>query len=157
DLPADREPEPGALAGGLRGDKGLEQLVPDVRRDADAVVAHPYFDRVAEIARRHLQHRAKVRSGAVTLPPGGRIKAVAEHIQKHSGHLLRRQRHRTETAVKLALQSDVEARILGARTVIGEVERLLDHRVEINHPALARNPAGVFEHALDDTVGALAV
>src|SRR5262245_44944523 len=41
--------------------------------------------------------------------------------------------------------------------MIGEVERLLDQRVEIDRPALARDPARVFEHALDDAVGALAV
>jgi hypothetical protein len=41
--------------------------------------------------------------------------------------------------------------------VIGEVERLLDQRVEVDRAALARDPSRVFEHALDDTVGALAV
>ena len=41
--------------------------------------------------------------------------------------------------------------------MIGEVQRLLDQRVEVDRPALARDPARVFEHALDDAVGALAV
>jgi hypothetical protein len=41
--------------------------------------------------------------------------------------------------------------------VIGEVQRLLDQGVEVDRPALARDPARVFEHALDDAVGALAV
>ena len=57
----------------------------------------------------------------------------------------------------IALQGDVEARILRAGTVIGEVQRLLDQRVEVDYPALTADTPRVFEHALDDAVGALAV
>jgi len=59
--------------------------------------------------------------------------------------------------VEIAFQGDVEARILGARAVIGEVERLVDKGIEINRAALARHSARVFQHALDDAVGAPAV
>src|SRR3984893_7772096 len=45
----------------------------------------------------------------------------------------------------------------GAGAMIGEVQRLLDQAVEVDRAALARDPARVFEHALDDAVGALAV
>ena len=41
--------------------------------------------------------------------------------------------------------------------MIGEVERLLDEGVEIDLTALARHPARVLQHALDDAVGAPAV
>src|SRR6516162_8716760 len=75
---ADREAQAGAFTSRLCRHKGLEQFVPDLWRDAGAVVAHPHFDRVAEIARRHLQRRPKLRPGAVTLPFSRRIKAVAE-------------------------------------------------------------------------------
>src|SRR5262249_50581372 len=54
DVPGNRQAEPGALAGRLCRDKGLEQFVPNLRCDAGAVVAHPHLDRVADIARRHL-------------------------------------------------------------------------------------------------------
>ena len=54
DVVADRQAEPGALAGRLGREERLEQLVADLRRDADAVVAHPDLDRVADVARRHL-------------------------------------------------------------------------------------------------------
>jgi hypothetical protein len=54
DVIADRETEPGAFAGRLCRNKRLEQFVPDLRRNAGTVVAHPHLDRVAEIARRHL-------------------------------------------------------------------------------------------------------
>ena len=42
-----------------------------------------------------------------------------------------------EAVVEVALQGDVEALILGAGAVIGEVQRLLDQRVEIDLAALA--------------------
>src|SRR6266851_242590 len=96
DIPADREAEPGAFAGGLGRNEGLEQFVPDLRRDAGAVVAHPHFDRVAELARSHLECRPKVRPGAVALPrscrcwrrraPGGAHRRSARHTP--ADHLL---------------------------------------------------------------------
>ena len=61
DVVADREAEPGALAGRLGREERLEQLVPDLGRDAGAVVAHPDLDRLAEIARRHLERRPEAR------------------------------------------------------------------------------------------------
>jgi hypothetical protein len=51
----------------------------------------------------------------------------------------------------------LEARILGAGAVISEVERLIDKGIEIDLTALARDPARVLQHALDDAVGAPAV
>src|SRR6516162_2190723 len=111
DVIADRQAEPGAFTSRLARDKGLEQFVPDLRRDAAAVVAHPNFNSVAEIAGRYSQRRPKVRAGAVALPFGSRIKAVAKQVEKHPGHFLRRQLGRCETAVKVALQNDVAARL----------------------------------------------
>ncbi len=43
----------------------------------------------------------------------------------------------SSVAVKVALQRDVEALVLRARAVIGEVQGLLDQRVEIDRAALA--------------------
>src|SRR5579864_3809837 len=53
DVVADRQPKAGPLAGRLGREERLEQLVLDVGRDANAVVANPHLDHVAEIARRH--------------------------------------------------------------------------------------------------------
>jgi len=55
DLVADRQSKPGALSGRLGREKGLEQLVPVFRRNADAIVAHPDFDAFAELAGCDLQ------------------------------------------------------------------------------------------------------
>ena len=65
DVPADRKAEPGAFAGRLGREERLEQFVPDLGRDAGAVVAHADFDRRAEIACRHLE--AGLKSGPVAV------------------------------------------------------------------------------------------
>src|SRR6516162_4519285 len=68
DVPADRQAEPGALAGRLGREEWLEQLFPELGRDAGAVVAHTDFDLIAEIPGRDLQHRPEaVRRLAPTL------------------------------------------------------------------------------------------
>jgi hypothetical protein len=53
DVVGDRQAEPGAFPGRLGRHERLKQFVPDLRCDAGAVVAHPHFDRIAEIARGH--------------------------------------------------------------------------------------------------------
>jgi hypothetical protein len=154
DVPADREAEPGALAGRLGGEERLEQFVPDLGRDAGAVVAHPDLDRVAEIARRHLQHRPEVGRDAVALALGGGVEAVAEEVEQHPRHLLRRQLDRGDGRSEITLQRDVEVLVLGAGAVIGEVQRFFDKRIEIDLTALAAAAARMLEHALDDAIGA---
>src|SRR6516164_2538854 len=157
DVPADREPETRPFPGRLGREKRLKQLVPDVGRDTGAVVAHPDLDRLAQITGRDLEGRSisgpAVAAGAL----GGGVEAVAEQVQKHAGHLLWRQLDRCGGGIEIAFQRDVEARILGARTVISEVERLLNKGIEIDRAALARHPARVLQHALDDAIGAPAV
>ena len=56
-----------------------------------------------------------------------------------------------------SLERDIEPLLLGARAVIGEVEALLDQRIDIDEPVLARALARVQQHVLDDRIGALAV
>ena len=71
DVPADRQAEPGALAGRLGREEWLQQLFPELGRDAGAVVAHTDFDLIAEIPGRDLQHRPEaVRRLAPTLIGG---------------------------------------------------------------------------------------
>src|SRR5258708_37026018 len=78
DVVTDRRAGAGAFAGWFGRKERLEQLVSDLARDAGPVVAPPYFDGLAEIASRHRQCRAEVRTGAVALSFGGCIEAVAE-------------------------------------------------------------------------------
>ena len=51
---ADRQAQPGSLAGRLGREERLEQLVAKLRRDAGAVVAYRDLDRIAQIAGRDL-------------------------------------------------------------------------------------------------------
>src|SRR5689334_25071054 len=57
DIVADRQAETGAFAGWLGREERLEQFFALFGRNARAVVAHPDLDRVAEVARGHLQRR----------------------------------------------------------------------------------------------------
>jgi hypothetical protein len=120
DLVADREAEPGALAGRLGREERREELGADRVRYADAVVAHADLDRVAEAARRHLEQRREARLAAVALALVGGIESVAEQIEEHSGQILRHRGDRADCRIEIALHRDVEALILGAQTVIGE-------------------------------------
>ena len=71
--------------------------------------------------------------------------------------LLREQIDLTGGRVKIPFQSDIEALLLGARSVIGEIEALLDQGVDIDRPVLSRPLTRMQQHVLDDRVGALAV
>src|SRR5215469_7704878 len=156
DVIADRQAEPGSLPGRLRCEERLEQLVAKFGCDAGAVVAHSYLDRVAETLCRHRQYRPKAVAGLAPAFVGG-IKAVAEQIEEHPCDVLRHNLDRSDGAVEIALQGNVEALILGARAMIGEVERLLDERVDVGRLPIAAAAARMRQHALDDAVGAAAV
>ena len=128
DVIADREAQPGALAGRLRREERLEQLVAQLGANAGAVVAHRDLDRIAEVPRRHLEGRLELRIGRRLAPLVRGVEAVAEQVEKHPRHILRHQLDGRDRRAEIALQRDVEILVLGARAVIGEVERLLDQR-----------------------------
>ena len=157
DFVADRQPEPGAFAGRLRGEERLEELVPDLVGNADAVVAHPHLDGLAEIACGHCEHRSEVPVVCRPLALVRGVESVAEQVEKHSRDVLRHEFDRRDVRAVLPIQSDVEVLILGAGAVIGEIERLLDQRVEVDALPVASAAAGMRQHALDDIVGAFAV
>src|SRR6266705_5201572 len=130
DVVADREAEPRPFASRFCREERLEQLVLDVWRDAVAVVPYLDLDRVAEIAGRYRQQRPKRAVTALLRPLVSGIEAVAEQVQEHPSHLLRRQLDLAQVAVIVLLKIDVEALILGAGTVIGEVQSLVEQHVE---------------------------
>src|SRR6516162_11276052 len=83
DLVADREPKPGALAGRLGREEGLEQFLPVFRQNTDAIVTHPHLDAFAELAGRDLQCRAVICANlAATLVSS--IEGVAYEIEEHA-------------------------------------------------------------------------
>ena len=152
----DREPEPRTLASRLRREERLEQLVAKFGCNPNTIVAHPDLDRVAKILCRHLQRRAKAVARLAPALVGG-IKAIAEQVEEHPCDVLRHHLDRSDNAIELPLQGDVEALILGARAMLGEVERLLDESVDVRRLPIAAPAARMRQHVLDDAVGAAAV
>jgi hypothetical protein len=75
---------------------------------------------------------------AVTLAPRGRVEGIAEQVQEHPRHVLRIDLDRRNAFAKIPLQRDIETLILCAGTVVGEVQCLIDQRVQIDHSPLGR-------------------
>src|ERR1051325_2976863 len=123
-------------------------------RDADPVVAYPDLNDVAEIAGRHFQDRAE---GSIALPLAlsRRVEAVADQVEKDTGHVLRHNFGQWQTAVELPFHRNVEVLILSASAVKGEVQRLFNKSIQIDTAPLATGPARVLQHALDDPIGPL--
>src|SRR5207302_3686697 len=115
DVVADRQTKPGAFAGRLRREERLEQLVPDLRRYADTVVADADLDRLAEITGRDRQTWVEVRPTVLALPLDGGVEPIADQVDEHTAHLLRHQVDVREIAVVVAVARDVEVLVLGAR------------------------------------------
>ncbi len=126
DVVADRETKSGALAGRLGREEWLKQLIPDLGRDADAVVTCANFDRISQVSGRHFQRRLKLRVAALPLALGSGIEAVAEQVQSNSRNVLRYQFDRSDVAGIISVERDIEALILRPATVIGEVECFID-------------------------------
>src|SRR6516165_7294060 len=136
DVVADRESKARALTGGLGRKERLKQLVFDLGRNADAIVAHLDLDRIAEIPRRYLQRRLEFGVAVLPLALVGGIEAIADQVQTDAGDVLGDKLDRSDRVGEISLR-DVEARILGAGTVIGEVQGILDQAVEIDAPTFA--------------------
>src|SRR5262249_26219773 len=60
----------------------------------------------------------------------GGIEAIADEVEEHPHHVLRHDFDPREIWVEAPLHHDVEALVLSAGAVIGEVERLFDEGVE---------------------------
>ena len=103
DVIADRQAEPGALAGRLGGEEWLKELVLDLRGNAGAVVADAEFDPIAEISRRYLQGRLELRIASLLLAFGRRVEAIAEQVETNAGDVLGHQFDRGDGIGEIAL------------------------------------------------------
>src|SRR6516165_9085253 len=117
DVIADREAEASAFTSRF----GREERLKKLRWDTDAIVADSDFDHITEIARQHPQSRLEVRVASLPLAFGGRVKPIAEQVQTDTGNILGYEFDWGCPSGVIALQRDVEALILGAATVIGEI------------------------------------
>ena len=156
DVMAEGKPEARPLSGGLRREKRVEHLLPDFGRYARAIVPDPDLDLIAEVPRCR-KEGGLIRSRCPLFPLHCRVEAVRDQIEEHPGDLLRQQLKLACGRIKRPLDGDVEALLLGSRPVIGEVEALLDERIDVSDPALAGSRPRMQQHVLDDRIGALAV
>ena len=116
-----------------------------------------YFHAVTEVLGRCSQRRLVVASVRLGLTLRGGVEAVGDQVEQRPRNLLREQIDLTGSRVKGPLQGDCEALLLGSRSVIGEIEALIDQGVDIDRTVLSGPLTGVQQHVLDDGVGALAM
>src|SRR5262245_57632474 len=84
---ADREPEPGAFAGWLGGEERVEYFVPDLCRDAGAVVADSNLHLLAQATCGCRQSRLEAVASLVPAPGCG-IEPIRDQVQEHASDLL---------------------------------------------------------------------
>jgi len=137
----DRQAQTGALGARLGGEEGLEQLIPDVSGNAGAVVANVDFHPVSGLLRGDPQRGHEVGGRIVSRSHVRGVEAVAEQVQENPRDVLRVDLDRRDAFAEIPFQRDIEALILRAGAVVGEVQRLIDQRVQIDHAPLARRPA----------------
>src|SRR5215471_9757467 len=157
DVVSDGQAEASTLTSRLCREEGIEHLVPDLGRNAGAVVANRDLYAVAEVLCRSRKSGFKAFAVVLLFTFSRRIEAVGDQIQESPRDFLRVHIDLTGGRIKEPLHIDLEALLLCASTMIGEIEALLDECVDVDGPMLARTFARVEQHVLDDGVGTPAV
>ena len=86
------------------------------------------------------------------------VKSVRNQVQQHPGDFLRHKAPPCRRSGRAISRSfTLKSGLFRPRAVIGEVQRLLDHRVDVDARPFARPLARMQQHVLDDRIGALAV
>ena len=156
DVVTDGQAKPSPFSSRFCREEGIEHLLPDLGRNAGAVVPNPDLYAVAEVLRRSRESGLIAITNVLLFALGRRIKAVdsvgnVRVISCGNTSTL------TGGRIKEPFHIDLEALLLGASTVIGEIEALLDEGVGIDQPMIARAFARVQQHVLHDHVDALAM
>src|SRR5215472_5244787 len=137
DVMGHREAEPCPFPGRLGREERIEYLFPDVGRNAGAVVTNPDLYAVTKVLRRCRKGRLIAIATIQLLALSCGIEAVRDEVQKCSGDLLWEHVDLTGGRIKGPFQFDSEALILGARTVVRQIEALLDQVVGISQSMFA--------------------
>src|SRR5262249_45269760 len=143
DVVSDGQAKASAFPGRLRREEGIEHLFPDLGRNAGAVVANRDLYAVAEAFRRSRESGLIAVAVILIFAFGRRIEAVGDQVQESPGDLLRKYIDSTGGRIEGPLHIDLEALLLGAGTVIGEIKALLDQGVDIDQPMFSRSFARV--------------
>src|ERR1700733_15597086 len=109
---ADRQSEPRALATRLCGEKGLEELVPDLGGNAASVVPHPHFNGFPKIARGHGHRRFELPIACLSPALVRGVEGIAEKIEEHAWDILRHKRDRRDILAVSPFDRHVEILIL---------------------------------------------
>src|SRR5215471_5153325 len=125
DVVSDGQAKAGPLSSGFCREERIEHLFLDLGRNADAVVANRDLYKVAEALRRSRESGLIAVANVLFLAFGRRIKAVGDQVQKGPCDLLREYIDLTGGRIKRPLYRDLEALLLGASTMIGEIKALL--------------------------------
>src|SRR6516165_946989 len=157
DVVGDRQAKASTLASRFCCEEGVEHLFPYFGRNAEAIVANPDLNLVAKVLCRRRKGRLIAIALVLLFALARGIKAVRYQVQESPSDLLRVHIDLTGRRIKRPLHIDLEVLSLGAGTMIGEIEALLDERIGIDRPVLARSFARVQQHILDNGVCALAV
>src|SRR6516164_9820544 len=139
DVVGDRQAKASTLARGFCCEEGVEHLFPYFGRNAEAVVANPDLNLVAQVLCRHHKGWLIDFAAGLLFALGRGIKAVRYQVQESPCDLLRVHIDLTGGRIKEPLDIDLEALLLSAGTMICEIEALLDESVRINQPMLARS------------------
>ena len=156
DVVAHRETKPSAFACRLGRKERIEHLFLYFGRNAGAVIANADLHGIAEIPGGRMEHRLKPWAN-LQLALVRRIESIRDQVQECAGDFLRKYVGRTRRLVEVALQGNIELALLGACAVIGQIETLIQQRIDVGGPMLAGAFARMQQHVLDDGVGALAV
>ena len=84
DIVSDGQAEPGALSSRFCREKGIENLIPDLGRNAGAVIAYPDLYTITKVSGCS-RKRGLVTAVRLRFALGRRIEAVRDQVQQHSG------------------------------------------------------------------------
>ena len=132
DVVTDGQAKPSAFTGRLCRKERVKQLLLDLGRNAGAVVTNPDFNAIAEVLGCRSKRRLVVASIRFGLTLRRRVEAVGDQVKQRPRNLLREQISLTGGRVKGPLQGDSEALLLGAGTMIGQIEALLERPLEMS-------------------------
>jgi hypothetical protein len=102
-----------------------------------SIVANANFDTISEVLGRGSENRFVIAPIGLSVALCCGIEAIWDEVEQHPRDLLREQIDFARGRIKGSLQSDIEAVLLGARAVIGEIKALLDQSVDLNRSVFA--------------------
>src|ERR1700682_4457924 len=136
DIVTQRKAEAGSLAGGFCRKERIEHLFLHCGRNSGAVVADSNFDAVTEVLGRDSEG-GLVASIRFRFALRRRVEAIRDQVKQHPRNLLREKIDLARGRIKGTLQGDIESLFLGPRSVIGQIEALLDDSIDIDRPVLS--------------------